>query len=176
MNRFWKRWSPLRESTRPVELWSTLPRWSLILRPLCRLVCCWSFHYSVQWVVLTDHFRLFAICQNKIKVFGKPSSHLWTPYKMPAAPVKLWGLKMQAKNSEVETGTKLGFGDRKGPILVWYDIIVNLVFSAAIPADIEQHICREQQHNHLPRPHRRHVSGVCLQCIALLSPGSLCYL
>ena len=32
-----------------------------------------------------------------------------------------------------------------------------VVFSAEIPSDAEQHLRGEQQHHHLPRPHRHHI-------------------
>ena len=42
-------------------------------------------------------------------------------------------------------------------------IMIIMLFPAPLPANAEQHLCREQQHDHLPHSHRHHLATLHCQ-------------
>ena len=49
-----------------------------------------------------------------------------------------------------------------GNIIIIVFMII-MIFPAPLPANAEQHLCREQQHHHLPNSHRHHLATLHCQ-------------
>ena len=49
-----------------------------------------------------------------------------------------------------------------GNIIIIVFMII-MIFPAPLPANAEQHLCREQQHDHLPNSHRHHLATLHCQ-------------
>ena len=48
-------------------------------------------------------------------------------------------------------------------IVILVIIFIMAIFSAPLPTNVEQHLSREQQHDHLPDSHRHHLTTVHCQ-------------